>query len=355
MSSRSTCFALAFALLCAPAFGQSNVRPAPRLVRVPEMGAELLARPRSTTWKLRPRSWERLTPAVPPDPFASDFAHLSALPTPKEPADFTHFEVQGVLHDNADFEKGGGDVAIARGGWSGVFGRRIGEETVLAVSLDAEASFYDFSGAQALMAGSGDPFNDVYDSRVGLAVLGDPTASQSWFAGMELGFSGEDDVDLRSALSVGALGGMRVRFDDDFAVSMGLAARSRLEDDPWLFPFLGFDWRVSERMRLVSEGSRMHAVYAASEAVELSLGAAYAIRQYRLNDDSPLPEGVVQEEEITAEGGLRWELGRKLRLELTGGIAVWREFQTYDDFGRKLAELETDPAPFAGFVLSVAL
>lgn len=325
---------------------QSNVRPAPRLVRVPEMGAKYLAPP--SPWARRWRPTEL-------DPFSSDYSELAALPPPQEHSDFTHLELGVDVHPRTEFERGGGTVSISRAGWSATLGQRVDEESIFAVTLDAEASFYDFGSAGVLMAGSPDPFNDVYETRVGVLALHDPAKSASWFTSLELGLSGEDDADLSDALSMGLIGGMRHQVSDDLSLSIGVIGRTRLEDTPWLFPYIGFDWRIAESLRLTSNGSAVAAVCEVTETVEFELGAEYGNRQFRLNDDSSLAGGVIEDEEITASATIGWNPSHRVSLDVEAGVTLWREFATFNSNGVKLTEQETDLSEFGAVRLSVTL
>ena len=344
MLARTT---LAFALLLfgsSEAAAQSNVRPAPRLVRVPEMGAKYLA-PAS--------AWSRRWRNAKSDPFASDYAALAALPRKFERDEFTHLELTLDLHPETQFENGPGSISTSRAGWSATMGERVNEESVFALTLEAESSFYDFSNAGALMAGTPDPFNDIYDTRLGVMIMQDATKSASWFTGAQLGLSGEDDADLGDAFSAGLVAGKRHQIDDTLSLSIGLIARTRLEDSPWLFPHIGFDWRVSESMRLTSTGSAVAAIFEVGETVELGLGAEYRARQYRLNDDSTFAGGVIEDEEIKASASFGWRPSHRVTLDLEAGLMLWREFASFTATGRKLTELETEPTEFGAVRLSV--
>jgi len=343
--SRPYAIAAACLLLAGTATSQSNVRPLPNLVRLPEMGAELIGRGPFRS-SLSGSNGGR---------FAPSYEELRDVPVRQERETFTHFELAGGFYDASGFEGGPGDVAVQRGSWQGIFGQRIGDEAVQLVSLRAEASFYDFSGATGLVPGVADPFNDVYETGLGFLVVGDPHRDHSWFAGFELTLGGEDEVDLRDSVSVGGAGGWRYVAGDDLTMSFGIAARSRLEDDPWLIPYLLFDWRIDERWRLRSEGTAVELSAQVSDTLEVTAGAELFLRQYRLNDDNPLPDGVVQNEEIDASLGLRWQPNDKLAVELEGGVLVWREFRSLDDSGAKLTEIETDPAAFAALSIQLGL
>ncbi|MFT5284163.1 MAG: hypothetical protein ACI8TQ_000319 [Planctomycetota bacterium] len=336
-------------LLCSTALitnAQSNVRPAPRLVRVPEMGVKLLAP--SNPWATR---WvESKT-----DPFASEYSALVALPPLTERHSFTHLELDSSAHPAAALEGGSGDVSILRAGWVATLGERIDDESIFAVTIEAEASFYDFGKAGQLKAGSPDPINDVYETRIGLLVMQDPHKSASWFTSAEVALSGEDDADLGDALTLGLTGGVRHQVSEDLSVSIGLIGRSRLEDSAWLFPYIGFEWRIADRLKLTSNGSRVGATIEVSDNVEFGLGAEYAIRQFRLNKNSSLPGGVIADEEISASAILGWSPSDRVKFDLEFGMTLWREFSSFADGGRKQAEVETAVKEFAGVRLSVTL
>ena len=345
MLQRSWLASLGFLLLGTSVHAQSTVRPLPRLVRHPEMGAALLGRaaPRA------PLGTSGL------NRFATDYEALRDVPELPSREDFTHFELNGRVYGASDMERGPGDVEIQRAGWHAVLGERVGEDTAFFLQLDAEASFYDFASDSLIVPGGGDPLNDVYETSASVSMQHDPFSDRSWFAGAEVMLSGEDEADVDDSLSFAGIGGLRYRVRDDFALSLGLAARTRLEDDTWIWPFLGFDWQVSDDLRLQSRGSEVELTSTLSESFELSLEAAFDMRQYRFNDDGVIPDGVLQDEEITASLGLAWKPRPDVKVELQGGAVLWRELNTLDVDGNDLAEIEADVAPFVGLSVSVSL
>ncbi len=318
---------------------QSNVRPMPRLARLPEAGAEFAR-----------RTQEGL--------FQSGASHASVAGDGRaekarevEGARYFRFDVRAESWGTADFEDGAGQASVQRMGWDALIGRELDGGSNVIFSLHTEASFYDFKGATSLIAGSSDPFNDVYETALGMSVLSQQVNRRAWFAGFEFYLGGEDNVDLGDALSIGGLGGLRYEVHDDLTITVGLGMRTRLEDDPWVVPFLGFEWQLDENTELVSEGSSVSLRRKLSSNWDLSLGAIYDQRQYRLNDNNPLPGGVLRDESIQAFSGLRWRPSTNTSLDLTAGYLLWREFTTRSSSGFSAGEIETDPEPYFGLQL----
>ena len=78
-----------------------------------------------------------------------------------------------------------------------------------------------------------------------------------FFTGFEMTLSGEDDADVQDSLSIGAISGVRCKASEDLTINVGLAALTRLDDDGWIIPYFGFDWQLTERMRVASEGAKV--------------------------------------------------------------------------------------------------
>jgi hypothetical protein len=326
--SPSLSFLFPFLLLAGPtgvpAFGQSNVRPVPVVGRAPATGGE----------HFDSRKAEEASYLLSPGGAAAWSVAL---------------DLEATLLSSADLEDGG-ERSVQRGGWSATLTRDLGDRSTT-FYLDAEASFYDWSAPAPLAAGSPDPFNDLYLTRLGALAEFDEDAALSWFTGAEITVSGEDDAGIQDALSLGAVSGVRCRASKDLTLEFGLAALTRLEDHAWLLPYFGFDLRLSERWRLATDGARVLLEAELSDDVTAALAAEYDLRQFRLNDDNALSEGVYQDDEIRLSAELVWRLGEHATLACAAGLVAWQESTFLDDSGTELGEVETDPAPYATLAL----
>lgn len=318
-------------ILAAPALAQNAFRPLPA---VPDAFAGA-AGPTATV----------------ASSYMEELEQAASAPRPRSFFDARAFG-EASASSNLD---GGGDVATQRGGWQVQFGSRLADERLAAFSVSTEAWFYNFGGATQLVPGNSKPFNDLYRASVSGVVRTPPTEGAGWFAGFELALGGEDEASPRDALVAGGVGGVHYVASKDLAVDVGIAVLSRLEDDPWIWPFLGLKWQATDRLSFEARGTTLEGRLALDEAWSLFGRAEYQLRQFRLNDNNPLPSGVFRDEEIRAGVGVSRRGGDGFEVELFGGLNLWRELSTLDRDGVKQSELEVDPAPFVAFSLKLSV
>ena len=359
---RFTALLLAPAILGGLAAAQSPVRPLPHVHRIETVrrgapapvnanSARAEARANhaaglATPAFARPRLLHPLTERA-----HQTFERLSREPSPLDTEVFVALDVDiTALHDS-NVGGGGGQVAIQRGGWRAVVGRRspVGDE--VALHIESEASFYDFGGATGLTPTSDDPFNDLYETRLGASFRNALTPGSSVFGGFELVLGGEDEVQFEEGLTLGGLTGVEVRVHDELSLSLGFAAASRLEDDAFVIPFLGFDWRPTEGVRLGAEGPRAEIELSLDDDWALELAAAYELRQFRLNDDGPTDGGAFRDEQIHAAAELSYQPDPGIRLTAMVGSTLWREYSVFGNESSLLGEVE----PEAGLMLGLGL
>ncbi len=319
----------ALASLAPLAAAQSNVRPVPVLADAP----------RASYGHLRAKSARE-----------AHYRRLAAVPVLDETRWNVSMEIEAVAQPSAGLEKVGGDLTTQSGSWSAALTREL-DDREWSIYVAAEATFFDWSANAPVVGTSTDPFNDLYTTRLGAVTSIDEDEELGWFTGMEVFLSGEDSADVQDAISVGGITGVRCRAGDDLAVSFGLAALTRLEDDAWVIPYFGFDWQVSDRLHLGTEGPRVALEAALSDDWSANLAAEYRLRQYRLNESNALADGVFQDDQITATAGLAWMPRPGVSLELEAGAAVWEEYTFVADGGTTVNEFESDPSAYVGLGL----
>lgn len=315
--------------LSASAAAQSGFRPLPHL-------------PRLDPWLAVTRGSE--PEAVPAAPLPAAEGELTTT---------LDAQLFGGMSSESDLE-GGGSVATQRGGWAATLGRKLDGDSVAALELSAEADFYEFSGATTIVAGDTDPFNDLYRAALSGQLHTQLDRRVGYFAGLELELAGEEDASLGESLSVGAAGGITVSSGEQRSLSLGLAAMSQLEDDLWLWPWLGFEWRPNEWLEFEMRGTELESRIALGAHWTALARIDYTLRQFRLNDDNPLRGGALRDEDIRAGVGLQWHVDDGVEIGVLGGLSLWRELTTFDGRGGEV-EQELDRAPFVGFKLSMSL
>jgi hypothetical protein len=245
------------------------------------------------------------------------------------------------------------DVSIARTGLILDFNMPVNERLKFALNTDFEASWYSFESD----AGAGvfeDPFNDVYRFRLSPGFF--YVLNQQWgiLGGGIVEIAGESDADLGDSATYGGFVGARYAFSDGFAMTGGIQAKTRIEDNALFIPIIGFEWKVTPKVTLSTSGPgvglRLNTVL--NEQWSASIGVSWEPRDYRLSDDAPIPDGVARDERVPVILGFVYKPTPTISLSAYGGAIVWQQLTLDDSEGNEVAEDNTDPTGFVGFTAS---
>lgn len=251
---------------------------------------------------------------------------------------------------NAEIDDSSGDLSITRaGGQFGVSGS-ISDSWRWNVKAQVEASWYNFDDF-ALVPGTNDPFNDVYEVTLTPSLLYQASPTWAFLGGGIIQFAGESGADVGESATFGGFFGSRWQVSPTFALQLGFAVKTRIEDNVGFLPALGFEWQVSDKVRLASEGAGLKLSATVSEQWTAFLNAGWAAREYRLEDDNSSPllsEGVFRDQRFTIGAGVEWKPTPKASITLTGGVVAWSEIQFDDENGVEIAEEELDPTGYIG-------
>lgn len=341
-------------------FGGAHASRGPVNLRLRTLSAVLLLGPTALAQNaFRPlpelpslSEWPGVGPALPLSP-AARFEELEAEAQQLRSRTFVEVRALADVALGADFDSGG-SLASQRGGWEATIGTELGSERIAAFSIRTEAFFYNLGGDNILVPGENEPFNDLYRASFSGVVRSSNDSGPGWFGGFHVALGGEDEADARDSLIVGGAGGVRYRASDALDVELGVAALSRLEDDTWIWPYIGFRWQASDWLEFAAQGTQVEARATLSDQWSLFGRAQYALNQFRLNDENPLPNGVVRDEEIRAGVGVEHRSGNGFSIELMAGLNLWRELSTLDSDGLKISEAEVERTPFVAFALNLS-
>jgi hypothetical protein len=348
---RIIALAIVLALLAAaPVHAQSTARPLPAIsLKSPAwtMSAGF------NTAKLNPAHAGLMEASATTEPTAQGGSWKPT--TTRGTEDFSSLELFAQARSAANFMDTAGSLEAQRAGFDALIGRRTEGKSAWALHLANESSFYSFGQSSTLVPTDARPFNDLYQTSVGVQLAAGGGSQWTWLSGLEITMAGEDLVDPTDSLLVGGLGGVRYAISNDVDFSFGLAGESRLEDDAWVMPFFGMDWRIADGTHFQVQGSEMRLEQRLTERLALNLGAVYDIRQYRLNETNPVPAGVFRDEEIRVTAGIDWQLGESGHLGLEVGQVMWNELTVLDSSGGLVGQSEAEKTPFIGFSLRFGL
>ncbi|MFT5151213.1 MAG: hypothetical protein ACI841_001199, partial [Planctomycetota bacterium] len=257
------------------------------------------------------------------------------------------------LTGSATLGEGSGELSTQRAGFDATLGF-VEADSEFAVHVFTEASFYDIGEPAGSLATIGDPFNDLYRTGLGIERIWGLDEDFAWQAGAELVFGGEDDVSPIDSAQLGGMLAVLYNTDEDAGLTLGIAVQSRLEDDPWIYPFLGFHWSASDSLSFVLEGPEGSATYEVTDNWDATLKARFDMRQYRLNENGPLTGGAFRDEEIRLTAGLDWRPKAGVEFSAEVGRVIWHELSFFDDSDEKIVEIESADANWAGLSLTVS-
>lgn len=257
----------------------------------------------------------------------------------------------GATHTfRADLDDDEGDVSVTRA----QAGLRIAfapaDKLRLALSFDNEFSWYDFE------SDAGTPLDSIIDEGIEHELslratwMLTETTSITALGGINAGY--EPGADFGESLTY--TGGLAYGFqvNDNLTLNLGVAVRSRLEDNVLVVPILGVNWRINEQTTLASEGLGARLTVALNDRTQVHLRASAELHEFRLDDDNnTLAGGVLSDYRVPVALGVTWEPADALTLTLEGGAVVWQEYELRDD-DDELADTNTDPAAFIGFRVS---
>ncbi|MFK7962101.1 MAG: DUF6268 family outer membrane beta-barrel protein [Phycisphaerales bacterium] len=223
----------------------------------------------------------------------------------------------------------------------------------LTVDLSGSWGEYDFSRQTFAGAGTDDLVTDVYEAGIGLRALHFVSRDFGWVFGASVRSSGDPDIDFDDGLVGSGFVAARWQRSREFAWSLGVLVSSQLEDDVRVIPFIGVDWDINDRLSLNSSGPGARLGYEVSEDVTAFLGFNFDSGDYRLADDSPVAGGVLRDDRLAVELGLRFQPNAGTTIELAAGVLAYNDIEVLDADGIEVFQDEADPSAMFRLSLSV--
>lgn len=289
-------------------------------------------------------------------PIPPDEKPLDEFETP--PLQFT-ITTYGDYTFDADFDEGSGSMVVNRFGVGlGISGQPT-EKLRLGAGIDHEASFYNFDGDVSIL-GSAEPIDEATLTSL-YASAGFNLAEAWWLnagggarAGVEGHASHEDGLTYFGYIAPTYQPNKNLRF------GAGVLVASRLEDDELIVPIVIVEWRINDVLSLsnapgVLRGPGAQLVYRYSDSLSFTFDASYEQREFRLDEDAIVDEGVARDTRIPVALGAIWNPLESLRISLRGGLSFGTELELFDDEGESVFNSDLDTAPFASVNLSFSL
>jgi hypothetical protein len=266
----------------------------------------------------------------------------------KQPGFTLSFTPRGEYTFGSDLRDSMGSVSVSRAGVGIDASGPLGDRARLSVGADFESSWYDFKDAGDLLPSGKEPIEDAFLLRVTPGISYFLSRQLAVVGGAIVEVAGAYGADLGDSVTYGGYGGVRYQASETFAVTAGVIVKTRLEDDAIVVPLLGLNWKIDEKLSLSSEGLGARLAAKVSPQWTVSVFGRWELREYRLEDDGAIPDGIVRDTRVPVGAGVTWSPTERVSVTLSGGVVVYQRFQFDDRDGNGVANDRTRGAGFVG-------
>ncbi|MFA6043576.1 MAG: DUF6268 family outer membrane beta-barrel protein [Phycisphaerales bacterium] len=260
----------------------------------------------------------------------------------------------GAYSASTDFHSNRGSLSTARGGAGLGVKIPLAEGRSIGLSFSGEYSNYDFSNATGFAGSAADgPWKDITILSVGINYAAEINKQWGYFLGVSGDASWERGADFDHSLTISGVGGVTYAVSDDLQLGFGLAGGTRLEDDAYAVPIVTANWKITDKLRLSTNtgfGNRSIGLglgYDVTDTLTLSLSAGFESREFRLDRNGPIPNGVGRDYRLPILLSARWQVDPQVIVNLGVGTNVWGQIRAENSNGDRLSQEELSP----GFVV----
>lgn len=267
------------------------------------------------------------------------------------------FDAEHAFSSRVD---GPGKAAVSRLGGQFELSHAIADRTLVSATLASERSFYDFNGTTELSPGFNEPFENARRAKFGVNIMIRESEQWAWFVGGNVVTTMEDGAKFSESLTFAGIIGARYSVSKSFSAIAGFAVQTRLEDDPFPIPAIGFDWQITEKWRLSTDpglglqpsgdpGVGLKLSFEPADGLTLSLEGSYQSREFRLDDEGFAPDGVAIDRRLPVDIGVEWKVTPTITILARGGAYVYQHYKFQDRDGSKVSEGDSNPQGFVMF------
>jgi len=275
--------------------------------------------------------------AEPPAPVAAP---------PARPITYS-LSVRGDFAFNTELGDDPGDVTVSRAGINFSMGIPQGMRGQWGVGLDFERSNYDFSGATSLSSSNPDLNFDANITTLSVSYGKQENMQWGWLLGGTIGVAADDGAHLNESIVGSVFGGVSYAFSQDVRIAVGAIVATQIEDNLTVLPLVNIDWQINKRAS-VSNDRKPGLVfnYALDDSWTLRVGGQYEFRDFRLDRDGPIPNGVARDRRAPFFVGARYAPTKQIDIDVSAGVYFFQTFRVDDANGVKLEDTDADATPF---------
>ena len=257
----------------------------------------------------------------------------------------------------SDFDNSLGSFSLSYQGLKLTTGLPVAPRTILGIELAHRYTRFDFDDFS--LGGTGEPFEESHTTSLGLVVRRPINDQWSAMVIASLKSSREEGASLKESLHPSMFASGRYRWSDDFAVTFGVVGSYDLLDELRVFPIIGIDWQVTDRVTVATrDGLSATYLIAPEEGVTVGLNVSFAGTagggQFRLKRGGPSAGGVADLKYSKIALMTRWA-PQDSRIQLGGelGFVSGYELEIENRRGHRVFKEDLDSALFLGLSATV--
>lgn len=235
----------------------------------------------------------------------------------------------------------------------------VGAIVTLSDSLDMNLrlryglDFYEFSEGDGF--GGGEPWDTIHTATAAAIFTYQAADDFKVFGGPVFQSSRESGADFGDSISVGATLGVTYEFTQEFQAGFGLGVVSEIEDDITLYPIFILNWHIANDLRVDTRAGAGTFGLAGAELIytgvggwEFAFGGAYYKSRFRLDDDTPEPDGVGETSAIPFWLRATWLVTDRASVDFILGGNTFGTIRLESDDGDGVEDEDYDMASFLG-------
>ena len=255
---------------------------------------------------------------------------------------------------DTDLHDDGGSFSVFRSGGDVTFEHPYSPTTDFRLTVSGEYSHYFFRNIAAVPGDDGSDSLDAYQFDLRPTVAHRFTENLSAFGGFSITAAGMSEAHVDDALSYGVFAGVSYRVAPNVWIGGGLSLVTQLEDDPFVVPLLSLNWQITPDWMLSSDGLGLKLAYKLDNAWTAYVRARYDFRQFRLDGNEVLSNGVLTDQSLPISVGVSYDLGDGLKMSAEAGVVAYRRLEFRDSGGDQVGADEADPAAFVSVQVTYA-
>ncbi len=213
-----------------------------------------------------------------------------------------------------------------------------------AVGFDAEYTDYDFT-----TTGTPATFDDVTILTLTTSYTAQLDNGNTWFVGGSVNAATESGAAFDDSIAGTVFGGYRHKVNENLQLGLGLAIKTRLEDDVLILPLPQFKYNMGNGWTVENHRVGAKIMYAANDALSFGVIGEYESRSFRLDDTNAISGGAATETRVPIAFQVEYTPSKAVQLHGQIGASVGSSLEFFDTNGNTVSERDFDASVFFGF------